>query len=69
MSTNCKRCGQPFESVLLDAINQMSTCCKLCSMRNLHDGLGLPTPPELLDPHSKDPALTEEEYQRKLKKS
>lgn len=63
----CKRCGEPFEPVLLEAINKMSTCCEVCTYRNLTDACGLPTPPELLDPHSMDPALTEEEYQKKLK--
>lgn len=64
----CKRCGDPFEPVLFDAINRMSTCCELCSFRNLTEACGLPTPPELLDPYSKVLTLTEWDYQKKLKK-
>lgn len=63
----CKRCGTPFKPEWLDAINKMSSCCATCQVRNLHDGLGLPTPPSLLDKHTLRPTLTREEYYRKLK--
>jgi len=35
-------------------------------MRNLFDGLGVPTPPEFLDRYTKHPTLSEEEFRRKL---
>lgn len=44
----------------------MSLCCEDCQFRNIMDGLGLPTPPEMLDPHTKDPALTDAEYRKKI---
>ena len=30
------------------------------------DGLGLPTPPEMIDKYTLHPTLTDEEYQKKL---
>jgi len=44
----------------------MSTCCDSCSFKNLIDALDLPTPPNLLDPHSKNPTLSAEEFHRQL---
>jgi len=35
-------------------------------VRNLFDGLSMPTPPHLIDKFTKHPALTPEEYQSKL---
>jgi hypothetical protein len=64
--SKCKRCGKDFEPTLLKALNKLSTHCITCMCRNLHDGLGLPTPPELLDKHTLKPTLSEEEFMRKL---
>ncbi len=63
----CPRCGNAFIAVWMKSLKKWSSFCGLCSCRNLHDALGFPTPPELLDPHSLNPALTKEEFQRKLK--
>ena len=66
MST-CKRCGKPFEPEPLDIPTwPMTTCCDTCRMRNLFDGLDLPTPPDLLDIHTKWPTLSQDEFQTKL---
>lgn len=62
----CPRCGNPFEPIKLKALGKMSRFCDTCGLRNIIDGLDMPTPPELLDSHSKIPTLTEEEFQRKL---
>lgn len=32
------------------------------------DGLGLPTPPEMLDRHTKRPTLTDAEYRKEMLK-
>lgn len=58
----CKRCGQSFEPVFQKVLGGYTTCCEPCSMRNVLDGLGLPTPPELLDPYTKKPTLSRAEY-------
>lgn len=65
--TICKRCGKPFKPEWLDGLKKWSACCNVCGVRNLFDGLGMKTPPELLDPHTKDPALTEKEFQKSLR--
>lgn len=63
----CKRCGQLFKPKRLPVKTiPWSTCCDVCGLRNLFDGLGMPTPPELLDPHTKIPSLTKAEYVKKL---
>jgi len=63
----CIRCGKPFKPEPTGLqITKMSTCCDECKFRNLMDGLDLPTPPEMLDRHTKLPTLTDEEYRRKL---
>jgi len=41
--------------------------CEMCEYRNLHDGLGLPTPPALIDKYSLRPALTDRDYQNQLR--
>lgn len=63
----CKRCGKLFtpERTRLRKM-PFTRCCDTCKVRNLTDGLGLPTPPELLDRYTRVPTLTEEEYRRKL---
>lgn len=65
-TATCKRCGKLFVPTLRFG-KRLSTCCDNCSFRNLMDGLGMPTPPELLDKHTKVPTLSDEEYRRKLK--
>lgn len=67
---NCKRCGRPFtpEKTRLKKM-PMTRCCDECKVRNLMDGLGLPTPPNLLDPFTTRPTLTDQEYKRELAKT
>lgn len=63
----CKRCGQLFKPKRLPLKTiPWSTCCDVCGLRNLFDGLGMPTPPELLDLHTLIPTLSQDEYRRKL---
>lgn len=64
MKRRCKRCGKWFFPELRSLGS--GVCCDQCCVRNLFDGLGLPTPPELLDQHTKYPTLTQAEYQKKL---
>ncbi|MEM4408618.1 MAG: hypothetical protein QXI19_07735 [Candidatus Caldarchaeum sp.] len=40
--------------------------CPVCRARNLLDGLELPTPPFLCDPHTKHPCLTDKEFLEKI---
>lgn len=64
----CKRCGEPFNPKPTKLkTTPMTRCCETCSVRNIFDGLDLPTPPELLDRHSKLPTLSEAEFRRKLR--
>jgi hypothetical protein len=65
----CKRCGKEFDPSIDPLFDRPSNCCPGCCVNNLIDALGLPTPPALLDPHSKDPALTLGEFHRKLEKA
>ncbi len=37
-------------------------------VRNLFDGLDMPTPPELLDRHTKHPTISEREFKIQLSK-
>lgn len=67
MTRNCQRCGQPFEADWLDTLKKWANCCDTCKFRNFSDALGFPTPPDMLDQHTKHPTLTQEEYERKLK--
>jgi hypothetical protein len=64
----CRRCGKPFtpKPTKLKTI-PMTRCCETCACRNFFDGLDLPTPPSLLDAHTKHPALTDAEWRKKLK--
>lgn len=62
----CGRCERVFV-VGRDQIAESEKFCGQCQARNVLDGFGLPTPPELLDPHSRQPALTEGEFQKLLK--
>lgn len=65
----CKRCGKPFTPRRTPLKTRRWTqCCDVCGVRNLHDALGLPTPPELLDAYTKHPTLTKREYAEKLSK-
>lgn len=63
----CKRCGQLFKPKRLPLKHRpWSTHCDVCGVRNLFDALNLPTPPELLDIHTKIPSLSKAEYIKKL---
>lgn len=63
----CRRCGEPFTPEPTGLKNMpLTRCCDPCKLRNLHDGLDLPTPPDLLDKHTKHPTLTKEEFYRRL---
>lgn len=66
--THCKRCGNPFtpRPTRLKAM-LMTRCCETCCVRNLFDVLDLPTPPELLDRHTKHPTLSQVEFHKNLK--
>lgn len=70
--TDCFRCGKPFDeqevrfAMKLKSLREIRFC-EMCMFRNLTDGLGLPTHPDMLDRYSKHPTLTEEEYRKKLK--
>lgn len=65
-AATCKRCGKQFKPRRLKLLNKMADCCEACGIRNLCDGLGLPTPPELLDRHTKLPALTRRDFWAQL---
>lgn len=65
----CKRCGDNFDPE--DGLMGKSPLieprhCKTCQTRNLLDGLDLPTPPELLDKHSKHPTLSDRQFQNEI---
>lgn len=60
----CKRCGEEFEKEPNPLDGKPYTCCVQCRFRNLMDGLGMPTPPEMLDPFTRIPTLTKSEYDR-----
>lgn len=62
----CKRCGKSFKPLWLDALQKWGSMCQECMARNLFDALDLPTPPSLLDRHTKIPALTDREFLRIL---
>lgn len=63
----CPRCGKPFEPSAKAAFPE-SPCCPICQVRNIYDSLDLPTPPHLLDQHTRLPTLTDEEYRKQLEK-
>lgn len=64
----CRRCGNRFvpKPTGIKSV-PWSRCCETCGVRNLFDGLGMKTPPELLDYYTKNPALTEREFKEWLK--
>ncbi len=66
----CLRCGKDFDpdaiKLSIKGFKREPRFCETCMFRNLTDGLDMPTPPELLDKHSKHPTLTDREYQDKL---
>lgn len=66
---NCERCGQSLiaASGLVTLGNLIVGCCEECQLRNVLDRLDLPTPPELLDHHTRIPALTEDAWVQKLR--
>ena len=65
-SKNCQRCGKPFEPEWRHQIGYWSRCCTVCGARNLFDGLGMTTPPALLDKFTLHPTLIEAEYRKSL---
>ena len=68
----CVRCGRPFNAKMLPKFLRKVTPdgrdrhCDTCQTRNLFDGLGMPTPPELLDKHTLKPSLTDRDFQQQL---
>ncbi len=73
----CVRCGKEFDpsskktaALLFGDKGSVSkpTCCAMCQLRNLYDGLEFPTPPALLDYWTKNPCLTDAEYKEKVGK-
>lgn len=66
----CPRCGDLFlpQPTGFKAL-PFSKFCEPCCTRNLFDAFELPTPPEMLDYFTKNPALTEREYQKKLRET
>ena len=63
----CPRCGKPFNPRPTELkVIGLTRFCEECMCRNLMDGLGLPTPPEMLDKYSKYPTLTRREFNKKL---
>lgn len=66
MTANCKRCGQPFEPKKLFKSKLLQRMCDDCQYRNLMDNMDFPTPPEMLDPFTKIPTLTDDEYKRAI---
>lgn len=63
----CKRCHNSFTPYWIDCIDKWSTHCDQCQVRNIFDGLNMMTPPDLIDQHSKKPALTDAEFKRSLR--
>lgn len=64
--STCLRCHQPFDPSQSFSFNGPPKFCADCQVRNLFDNCDIPTPPELIDPHSKNPALTEDEFRKKV---
>lgn len=64
----CKRCGKRFTPKWLDCLHKFSECCNTCGVRNILDGLGMVTPPELLDRYTLKPTLSEREFQVEIRK-
>lgn len=56
MTAICKRCDKPFDPLWMDG-QTPRLCCGACAFRNMLDGLGLPTPPALIDKFTKHPLL------------
>jgi len=64
----CTRCNKPYSPRWLAGLNKFSNCCDPCGLRNIFDALDLPTPPEMLDKHTKIPTLTKAEFYNELHK-
>jgi len=65
----CKRCGKLFDpNKGITGPNPLiePRHCSICQTRNLLDGLDMPTPPDLLDKHSRHPTLSERHFQKAL---
>jgi hypothetical protein len=66
----CIRCNKPFRLKKLHrALNQKRRgyrFCDLCMVRNFLDGMDEATPPHLIDRFTRNPTLTNEEFNRKL---
>lgn len=63
----CKRCGSEFMPEWIALFKRYAEMCETCKVRNIFDGLDMKTPPELLDRHTKHPALTDSEFKESLK--
>jgi hypothetical protein len=64
----CPRCGRVFTPEWVKVLGCWGKFCDDCGFRNVMDGLGLPTPPSMLDRFTTNPALTREDYYRQLNK-
>lgn len=69
-SAICPRCGGPFVPKPTNVkVVPITRFCDDCQVRNLFDGFDLPTPPELLDRHTKHPTLSEREFKARMAES
>jgi hypothetical protein len=64
--SDCARCQQPFDPKDSVFTGTPSRFCSACQCRNLFDGLRLPTPPAMLDRHTKVITLTDAEYRKAM---
>lgn len=64
----CPRCNKHFIPEWIDVLAEWESFCGDCLARNLFDQMGFGTPPGLLDKYTLKPTLTEEEFQRNLRK-
>ena len=62
----CGRCRKAFIPEWNDLMKRPTTMCETCRVRNIFDGLGMMTPPEMLDEHTLRPALTDSEFRRSI---
>lgn len=69
MNQICQRCEKEFipKERLIKGKPFIPKCCDKCRYNNLIDGLGLPSHPSLLDKHTVNPALTNHEYNKKMR--
>lgn len=67
-SKECPRCHRDFVPHPAAEYKGDTKFCDACRYRNLMDGLGLPTPPAMVDPYTRRPTLTQAEYLRLMAK-